>query len=90
MTDPYRPFGPFYLTLVCENDETAGDIIKTVYIDGFTNESDAWQACNGLSLNPFKALDEYGDEIELAGDSVLQVTIAKTAAADFPNSFAAH
>ncbi len=88
MTDQYEPFGPYYLTLFCENAEAA-EIINTVYIDGFDSEADAWRACNGIGLKTINAIDESGEPTTVAGELVVQITITKAIGADFPHSFAA-
>ena len=88
MTEEYAPIGPYYLTLFCENADTA-EVVDTAYVDGFKNEADAWNACKGIGATTTDAIDEFGEPVTIPGNAILQVTIAKTVGADFPNSFAA-
>ncbi len=88
MTDQYQPFGPYYLTLFCENADAA-EIVDTVYVDGFDSEADAWTACNGIALKTVDAIDETGETVAVDGALILQALISKAVGADFPHSFAA-
>ncbi len=88
MTDQFAPLGPYYLTLNCENADAA-EIIDVAYVDGFETEADAWKACLNIGKVSTDAIDEFGEDVTVAGETVLQVTIAKAVGADFPCSFAA-
>ncbi len=88
MTDEFEPIGPYYLTLFCENADAA-EVVDTAYVDGFENEADAWNACNGISAATTDAIDEFGEQVTISGADILQVTISKAVGADFPHSFAA-
>ena len=88
MTDEFEPIGPYYLTLFCENADAA-EVVDTAYVDGFENEDEAWNACNGIAAKTTDAIDEFGEPVAVPGAAILQVTIAKAIGADFPRSFAA-
>ncbi len=88
MTDLYEPYGPYYLTVYCENADAA-EIVSAVFIDGLESEADAWAACNGINDRTIDAIDETGEAVCVAGDLILQVTITKAVGAGFPRSFAA-
>lgn len=88
MTNEYQPFGPYFLTLYCENPNAA-EVVDTVYIDGFESEAEAWAACNGISRATLEAIDTMGEPVSVVGDTILQATITKAVGADFPQSFAA-
>ena len=90
MTKSYDPFGPYYLTLVFESERRKdGEAVATAYIDGFQSEADAWRACHAFGVDAIDAVDEEGEMISVAGGALLQVTIARTAAADAPQFLAA-
>lgn len=76
MTKSYTPFGPFYLTLVCESP--FGETVDTALIDGFEDEADAWRACENLSSGKISALNDNGEEIEIDGGAILHVAIVKS------------
>ena len=88
MTEQYEPFGPYFLTLYCENPDAA-EFVDSVYVDGFESEADAWAACNGIALNSIDAIDAHGEPVTIDGRDILQVAITKAIGADFPQSFAA-
>lgn len=88
MTDLYQPFGPYYLTLYCENTDAA-EIISAVFVDGIESEADAWAMCNAITDQTVDAIDETGEAVSIAGDMIVQIAITKSVGADFPQSFAA-
>ena len=88
MIDQYEPFGPYYLTLYCENEDAA-EIISTVFIDGFETEDAAWAACEAITDRTVDAVDETGETVSVAGDMIVQISITKALGAGFPQSFAA-
>lgn len=88
MIDLYQPFGPYYLTLYCENKDAA-EIVSAVFVDGLESEADAWAACNAITDKTVDAIDETGEAVLIAGDMIVQIAITKAVGADFPQSFAA-
>lgn len=84
----YAPFGPYYLTLHCENQDAA-EIVNTVFIDGFESEDAAWAACDAITDQTVAAIDETGEAVSIDGALIVQITITKALGAGFPQSFAA-